>query len=225
MKPFAWSVCFAILCLSESASAVTFGRRKPAEQATIEHFSPSTNDDEPAFWYNYVTQETQYDKPNIFPTIDKVTNQPYWVVDGKATWDRPAEADWRELMTPNDQPYFRNDQLDLTVWERPPELGWRKLSTEKYFFKNEATGETKWPESFPPEFGTYDIKTKTRYYTDAKTGKSTWDPPNKEAAWRRATDPSTNREYFFNTITNERSWTVPENSHIAWVAHPKNLEF
>jgi len=227
MKPFVSFACLVFLYLTPSpASAVTFGRRKTAEAPVMEHFAPSASDAaEPHFWYNFVTQETQYERPSILPMHDSSTGTPYWVINGEATWQKPAEADWRELMTPNDQPYFRNDMLDVTVWERPAELGWRKLSSEKYFFKNEISGETRWPESFGPEFGTYDPTTKTRYYKHPKTGKSTWDAPNADAAWRKATDSATGREYFWNSMTNERSWVVPESAHIAWVAHPKNLEF
>jgi hypothetical protein len=222
----AQTLWIAIVCVIFSpATAVTFGRRQTA-QLPVENFAPAlvSGEQEPHFWYNYVTQETTYTRPTILPLLSaEHNNRPYWVVNGQPTWEKPADADWRELRDIEDRSYFRNDLLDLTTWDRPAALGWRKLSVDKFFLLNTVTGETKWPEA-APELGTLDPKTKQRYYVDA-SGKPTWTPQVKEAAWRKAFDDKHNRDYYWNTMTNERSWTLPAESHIAWVMQPKNLEF
>lgn len=50
--------------------------------------------DDQVFYYNTVTGESVWTRPEAMPILDEASGQHYWVVDGKSTWDPPEELAW-----------------------------------------------------------------------------------------------------------------------------------
>jgi hypothetical protein len=104
------------------------------------------------------------------------------------------------------------------------------------YYKNAVTGESTWdkPADFDDEGDEREKKKAWEKKVDPSSGHayyvsgdgvSTWDRPDdfvseeddssseeqedKGGKWHAAVDPSTNRTYYWNSVTNEKSWTKP----------------
>ena len=54
------------------------------------------------------------------------------------------------------------------------------------------------------------------YFVDSHGGGTTWDAPT-HAQWHKAVSQEDGgREFYFNPVTNEKQWVVPEESNLAW---------
>jgi len=198
--------------------AVSFGKRQAVGSIPEKLATPRTpSQTQDTFYYNFLTEETTYIRPNCLGMLSKNYDRPYYMVDGQPTWEMPAEAAWRELRDQNDMPYFHNSVLDVTTRDRPKELAWERLSVDKFYLHNTVTKKSVWrgADDEPAYIGHLDAKTGKRYFVDPKTKEASWESPSVEGAWEKAQDPE-GREYYYNRKTNERTWELPAESILAW---------
>ena len=165
------------------------------------------------FWHNEVTGASSDERPECLPYPDSKTKRSYWIVDGVASWVAPTEYSWRAINTTEKPPrtFYENYKTNETQWEKPASLAWVLMDREKPFYFNSVSNQT--TRITPSEVGFHDQDRNATYY---KIGNdTTWDPP-AEASWHKAFDSKRNRTYFFNPVTKESVWVVPEKSNLAW---------
>jgi hypothetical protein len=163
------------------------------------------------FFYNTVTGATQWERPHEMPFRDE-EGRPYWEVDGEARWVPPTDWAWQEAHDPEGNEYYHNTITGESAWSKPASAGWTARSADRYFFHNTVTGET--TRERPHVMGHESEEHNATYYVSA-SGEPTWHKP-PAAAWSKATDKETGREYFSNDVTGEVVWLPPADSNVAW---------
>jgi hypothetical protein len=114
--------------------------------------------------------------------------------------DSPGWGRIRQLTPANAQPYYFNQALGLTQWNRPAAAA-AALSTAASMTGSAPTTPT------------------AAAATTTTASVATPSPRASRSAgadlWRRAIDPATGSEYFFNATRNDTQWVLPEGAVVA----------
>lgn len=79
------------------------------------------------FWYNDVTQESVWSKPEY--EFKDEESRTYYVdpVSKAASWDKPEALQWLEATDEQGRTYYFNEVSKETTWDKPYILGWRQI--------------------------------------------------------------------------------------------------
>ena len=181
--------------------------------AVYGNWTEMTTEDGRIFFYNKVSGESQWQRPDSFPaaqTGSSSSDSFSGVRDTSEGESKPSERIRRQSVVTATHKDARGH-----TWSR------RHDSTSKRdFYFNEVTGESQWgrPEGFPLEPGHEDHKDhKMVHRSNSATGKRSTKHDRrmshvivKKGVWDRMEDPATKRIFYHNSVTGETSWNRPD---------------
>jgi hypothetical protein len=173
-----------------------------------------TNLKQQHFYFNNISHVSQWARPMEIPHRDKKTGRQYWSVFGQVTWDAPSDLAWRTVPYNSSLSYFENYKTKERTWDRPLVLGWSKRSVANSYWVNTVSNSA--TRTVPYVVGFTDSQA-NRYFVNPKTKQPQWEKP-VEAAWvEKDSDAYPDRTFFFNEVSKQSTWQMPEDSNLAWV--------
>jgi len=158
----------------------------PGKQAAVNGDWVETQDEEGrTYYYNSVTEETSWDRPDSFIKEEKEQNAAVSEsLNNKLVKEeeKPLEDDWIETQDSEGQTYYYNRATEETSWDRPNSLIKEKESNTAVKKSNDdgISNDTQVKEEEKPIEGdwieTQDNEGQT-YYFNKKTEETSWERP------------------------------------------------
>lgn len=86
------------------------------------------------YWWNDVTGESQWEKPE-YEFTDPETGNKYYLhpVTKESSWEKYDELEWEEVQEEDKGKgvYFYNSATKTSVWEKPAVLAWRQVALDE----------------------------------------------------------------------------------------------